>query len=103
MGVDIYPTFDNYENAKAYDPDGYVKKVVVSIPGSPICDLGFPLRYVNIPSFYSEYDAKNIARASYSEYVYNKYNDNLLTVMRLQHMILTNGYWGAHITSKWVD
>jgi len=103
VGVEIFPTFESYEKAKEYDPTGYVKKVVVSIPGSPICDLGFPLRYVVIPSFYSEYDAKNIARASYANYIYNEYDGELLSIMRVQHKILTDGNWGAHITSKWID
>lgn len=103
VGVDIYPTFESYEKAKGYYPTGYVKKVVVSIPGSPICDLGFPLRYVVIPGFHSEYDAKNIARASYANYIYNEYDGELLSLMRVQHKILTGRDWASHITSKWID
>lgn len=102
VGVDIYPTFDSAEKAQMYNPMGYVKRVVVSIPGSPICDLGFPLRYVNIPATFSEYDAKNIARASYAYYIYNEYNNELLSLMRIQHMFLTGKYWGSHITAKWI-
>ena len=81
--VDIYPTFDTSENAQMYNPTGYVKKVVVSRPGQPICDLSFPLRYVVIPAGCSEYDAKNIARASYVNYIYTEYDSNCLSVIEL--------------------
>lgn len=94
----VYPVWNTKEEAKRYNPFGFIYATVTSIPHTTLSDLGFGLGYVNVPV-----EDFTLARKSFIVDRETTLTPDELDNRRAEHKLLTGTkYWHQHVTGHLV-
>lgn len=90
----VYPVWNTKEEAKRYNPFGFVYVARVGIPHTTLWDPGFGVSYINVPV--EDFD---IARKSFIENRKSNLTPDELDNRMDAHQLFTGTrYWHQHVT-----